>query len=146
MPTYTYECPICDHPEDKVYSVHDERPKKIVCAECGGAATRVFQRPQISTFTAYRTDTFDGKMREVRTARQEDALCKKNKCARLLSTDWIDPAKSRKAREKKAENILPSMEESYRQVKHELGLGAETTVADLPGSKRLKTELVSTTP
>lgn len=146
MPLYDYQCGECGHVDRFFDSMHTTRAPHYPCSKCNCIATRLLEPPQVSVFRAYRTARFDGRMQEVRTARQESDLCRRNNCTRLLSTDTFDTAKAAREREKRAKKILPSMEESYLQMKHEWGITKDTTIDDLPGSKKARVKVdMSTT-
>jgi len=132
MPFYSYQCRECGETATFADSMRTTRAPFYQCDNCGGMAFRVYDTPQVAIFTPYVTDSFDGTVREVRTAAQENELCRVNNCSRLLSTDRFDPAKSRKRREENARKAMRDIREDYEETRHKLGVGKETTLADLP--------------
>lgn len=143
MPVYTFICKR-DHEEDHILK-HTEVPKIMKCW-CGEIARRLFKAPQVATFRPYVTKHFDGNPIEVRTAAQEDSLCKKHGVYRMLDSEKIDLAKSKRRREEIKKQALEQVPWEKAVAMAEADHGGQKLYTPDPPKRRKKNPETLTNP
>lgn len=112
MPIYTYICEN-DHEVDRVFPIHEERPKVLACPHCDTPSMRLFKPAQVIVMEPYVTSAADGIPTVIRTPNEERAYEKKHGLAHMTGSDMKN---IRKRRESKLEPFA----ESYSKTKSRL--------------------------
>lgn len=133
MPLYTYICP-SNHTTDIVAKA-GENPKSIEC-HCGRYAGRLFKAPQVAIFKPYTTTHITGEPIEIRTASQEEAICRANNVYRMLDSEKIDKNASRRKREQLKKQTLEARPWEECIARAEAETGQKLITPDKPRKKR----------